>query len=155
MTRPHVVAAFGGPVATPAEPQAAWPADRDALAHVPRDANNPYLAPRTEVPLAQPAHGAGDSLVETLIPAKNGPALASYYLGLFSLFPCLGFPLGIAAVYFGVQGLQNVRQNPAVRGGAHAWVGIICGGLFGLMNFALIALASFGMIAAMSDPRFR
>lgn len=155
-TRPHVIAAFGGPASPTIEPSNVWPTERDALANVPRDAGNPYLSPRTESPMAQPLQGAsGDSMVETLIPSKNGSALASYYLGLFSLFPCLGFPLGVAAVYFGLQGLKNVRQNPSVRGGAHAWVGLICGGLFGLMNLALIALTTLGMIAAMSDPKFR
>jgi hypothetical protein len=155
MTRPHVVAAFGGALPAP-DPSTAWSADRDTLADVPRDVANPYLSPRTESPMAVPDQSAGgDSIVETFIPSKNGPALASYYLGLFSLFPCLGFPLGVAAVYFGLQGLKNVRQNPVVRGGAHAWVGLICGALFGLMNFALLVMATFGMIAAMSSSKFR
>ena len=68
-----------------------------------------------------------ESIVETFVPSQNGPALVSYYVGIFSLFPCLGFPLGVVAVYYGLQGLRRVRENPAVRGGAHAWVGIVCG----------------------------
>jgi hypothetical protein len=146
MTRPHVVAAFGD-----CAPAIAWPAEPPTLPDVPRDATNPYSPPRTEFPLAATAHAAGaNSLIDTIIPAKNSAALASYYLGLFSLFPCLGFPLAVAAVYYGMQGLKSVRQNPSVRGGAHAWVGLICGLLFGLMNFALIAMAGLGMIAAVT-----
>ncbi len=67
---------------------------------------------------------------------------------IFSLFPCLGFPLGVAAVCFGVQGLRRVRATPEVRGGAHAWVGLICGGLFGLFNLLLVGAMLLGIAAA-------
>jgi hypothetical protein len=38
-----------------------------------------------------------------------------------------------------------------VRGGARAWVGIICGGLFGLFSFLPLALAVVGIIGAALD----
>jgi hypothetical protein len=53
--------------------------------------------------------------------------------------------MGVAAVYFGLQGLSRVRQNPEVRGGAHAWVGLVCGALFGLFNLLLIVLVVVGI----------
>lgn len=150
MTRPHVLVAFGLRNA-PAEGANGWAAGSGALPEVPRDPSNPYSAPRTSAPLAvADASTVGNSVVDTFIPAKNGAALASYYLGLFSLFPCLGFPLAVAAIIYGAKGLKAVRQNPEVRGGAHAWVGVICGSLFGLMNLCLIGLTLFGFVAAMT-----
>ena len=141
MMRPNVMAAFGGVTAAPLiEPR------RRVVT-----SDNPYASPDSEVLSAavvgeQPTSGV-EGVVETLIPSGNGPALAAYYLGLFSLFPCLGFPLGVAAVVFGQRGLRNVRENPAVSGGVHAWIGIICGSIFGLFNFALAVLMVIGLIA--------
>jgi hypothetical protein len=145
MSRPLVVAAIDG-----VEPV---PATGDLPPHV--ESSNPYVSPLT-APISNEVDappGPVESVVETFIPSQNGPALASYYLGLFSLFPCLGFPLGVAAVYYGVRGVRNVRQNPAVRGGAHAWVGVICGGLFGLFNFLLLVGFVIAMIAAAVSQR--
>ena len=59
-----------------------------------------------------------------LIPYKNQSALIGYYLAVFSILPCIGMVLGI-------QGLRFVNAHPEARGRAHAWVGIIVGGLFG------------------------
>ncbi len=140
MSRPRVLAAFAAQ-----NPSAAAPFDAD---NVPRNepaSLNPFSAPTTaELPVWSAEPGDSSSITETFIPSKNGPALASYYLGIFSLFPCLGFPLGVAAVYFGIQGIRRVRKNPEVRGGIHAWVGTICGALFGLFNLALITLMIIG-----------
>jgi hypothetical protein len=144
MTRPHVVAAFSGYASDALQPM--WPAS-GADAWTPQDSSNPYLPPQpVALPKATPG-GISESIVETLVPSKNGPALVSYYFGIFSLMPCLGFPMGVVAVYYGIQGLRRVRENPAVRGGAHAWVGVICGGLFGLFNLLLLIAAIAGIIA--------
>lgn len=148
MTRPGVAAAFGGiPVAGAESPWAPTTPGPEGM----RDASNPYVSPQTDA--TRPWAGsdelpAPETIIETFVPTRNPRALASYYLGLFALFPCLGFPLGVAAVYFGVQALRRVRKDPAVRGGVHAWVGLICGGLFGLLNFALLVLLIFSGIAA-------
>jgi hypothetical protein len=137
VTRPNVVAAFAG--TSSAEPLDAQLADSQP-AGAGLDFNNPYASPRTASapPAMHAARGSVESVVETFVPSRNGPALAAYYLGLFSLLPCFGFPLGVAALYLGIRGLRNVRANPEVRGGAHAWVGVICGALFGLFNFVLL-----------------
>jgi len=95
------------------------------------------------------------SPVERLIPAKNGSALASYYLGLFSLFPVFGLVLAIAAVILGWQGLKNYHKNPAVRGRTHAWVGLICGVVFGLFNLLIVAVIVFGLITAAASSANR
>jgi hypothetical protein len=71
---------------------------------------------------------------------KNGPALASYYLGIFSLIPGLGIVTGILAIIFGVKGVRLARAHPEARGVAHAWVGIVFGALFALGQAVLLAV---------------
>ncbi len=81
-----------------------------------------------------------------LVPYKNAQALWAYYLGIFSLIPCLGLPLGIAAIILGIKGVRNARQQPQVRGKVHAIIGIVLGGLC-LLGYLLVAvLAAIGII---------
>jgi hypothetical protein len=75
-----------------------------------------------------------------MIPTKNGPALAAYYLGIFSVIPFLGIPMGIIALILGIKGLRRAREHPEAKGKVHAWVGIIAGGLFALLYLALTGL---------------
>lgn len=81
-----------------------------------------------------------DNTLGGLIPVRNSQALIAYYLGVFSLIPCLGIVLGIAAFVLGLRGLAFANQNPEVKGKAHAWVGIIAGGLFGF-GYLIAAIA--------------
>lgn len=80
-----------------------------------------------------------------MIPDKNPSALMSYYLGIFSVIPCLAIPMGIAAVVLGLKGLRLVKGRPEVRGRTHALVGIIAGGLFALVNIRLLAAVAVGV----------
>jgi len=82
-----------------------------------------------------------------VIPYKNMPALLAYYLGLFSLFPCLGLFLAIPALVLGIMGLRKRKENPAVKGSVHAWIGIVMGGIFTLVWGAAWILGIIGMIA--------
>lgn len=75
-----------------------------------------------------------------MIPYKNGPALTAYYLGIFSIIPILGIPMGIAAVVLGFLGLRKQKTEPAVKGKMHAYVGIGCGGLGALGWLALFLI---------------
>ena len=54
-------------------------------------------------------------------------------LGLFSLLPCLGLFLATPAPVLGSMGLKKRKQNPAVKGSVHAWIGIVMGGIFTLV----------------------
>jgi hypothetical protein len=92
-----------------------------------------------------------DNTLGGLIPVKNPQALAAYYLGLFSLLPC--FPIGIAAFFLGLRGLRNARENPAVRGTVHAWIGVLMGGFCGLLWLALTVLICIAGIVANNQPR--
>jgi thiol:disulfide interchange protein len=85
-----------------------------------------------------------------MVPYRNKAALAAYYLGLFSIIPCLGPLLSIAAIVFGIMGLRQARLRPEAKGKVHAWVGIIAGLLFGLVALAITLALGAGLIAAAS-----
>ena len=74
-----------------------------------------------------------NDLVGIMIPTGNKPALISYYVALASLLPALGIVAGIVAVVFGVKGIRLARRHPEVRGGLHAWFGVLFGGFFALV----------------------
>jgi hypothetical protein len=83
----------------------------------------------------------GDEGIATLIPYRNVPALVSYYLGVFSLIPCIGgLLLGPAAVILGFLGLRRKKSNPQAKGTAHAITGIVLGSLTFIANIAGIIL---------------
>jgi len=67
---------------------------------------------------------------------KNKPALIGYYLAVFSLIPCIGLLLAIAAVALGVRGLAVARETPEAHGKAHAWIAIVLGGLMLILQGA-------------------
>jgi hypothetical protein len=96
----------------------------------------PPRVPPPPPPIAPPA-SAGSGL-EAIIPTRNPHALAAYYLGLFSLIPILGLPMGIAALVLGIKGARFARAYPGVHGTTHAWVGIICGGFWALVNVFIV-----------------
>jgi hypothetical protein len=81
-----------------------------------------------------------DTTMGGLMPYKNGPALAAYYFGVFSAIPLVGIALGIVGVILGIIGLRRAKEHPEVKGKAHAWVGIIAGGLFALLYLGLIVV---------------
>ena len=81
-----------------------------------------------------------DNTLGGLIPYKNAQALWAYYLGIFSLIPCFGIPLGIAALVLGISGLTKAKQHPETKGKVHAWVGIFLGGLSALINILVISV---------------
>jgi hypothetical protein len=82
-----------------------------------------------------------DNPISAVIPYKNPKALFAYYLGIFSLIPCIGIPLGIAAFILGILGLKAANTHPNAHGKVHAWIGIILGGLCAVgYTAALIAL---------------
>lgn len=80
-----------------------------------------------------------------LIPYRNSAALIGYYLGVFSLIPVLGIPLGIVAVILGSKGLKFAKLNPDAKGVGHAWTAIILGGLSAVGYTLLIAALISGV----------
>jgi len=83
---------------------------------------------------------AGSDGIATIIPYKNPQALTAYYLAVFSLIPVLGMILGPAALILGLKGLKVAKEHPELKGTAHAWVGIIGGGLVIFGHVAVILL---------------
>lgn len=82
----------------------------------------------------------GTEAVATVVPYRNPSALIAYYLGVFSLAPCLGLLLAPFAFVLGILGLRYRKQNPQAHGVAHAWIGIIIGGLSIVGHGMVIAL---------------
>ena len=94
-------------------------------------------------PTPQATTPKGDGGDSTVIPYKNVPALTAYYTGVF----CIICPpiLSIPAIVLGVKGLRNVKENPEVKGTAHAWIGILSGSFFLILSIVvgvLIAIRS-------------
>ncbi|KKM00141.1 hypothetical protein LCGC14_1807420, partial [marine sediment metagenome] len=120
----------------------------DASHSVPRApaAVSPAAPPITSPAMAPPVQPAAlRAQVETdatggLIPYKNVPALVGYYLGVFSLIPCIGILLGPVAVVLGILGLRRARLHPEARGKVHAWVAIVLGCLALIVYGSLLAL---------------
>ncbi len=81
-----------------------------------------------------------------VIPFKNPNALASYYIGLFSLLPILSYVMGPAAIVLGVKGLKYAKQYPIVKGQAHAWVGIVCGALWTVVYYGFTLIMVLAML---------
>lgn len=96
--------------------------------------------------MQQPPDGTGisDQTVhvqntwENIVPYRNVQALTAYYLGVFSIIPFLGIPLGVVAVILGIAGLKMADAHPERGGRAHAWTGIIAGGVFSVMYMLII-----------------
>ena len=77
-----------------------------------------------ERPRKKKRSGSG---MNTIIPLKNGKALASYYCGVFSLIPGLGCILGPIALILGILGFMHANQYPEAGGKGHAITGMILG----------------------------
>ena len=100
----------------------------------------------------RPAETQGDA-TGGVIPYKNPPALIAYYCGIFSLIACIPFffPLPIAALILGIKGLRKAKAEPHVKGQVHAWIGIVCGAIFGLIGIVSTVGAIAAIIAAMTQ----
>ncbi len=99
---------------------------------------------RVELAGAPAPPPSGDETVAKVIPYKNAAALTAYYLGVFSLIPCVGLILGIAALGLGVMGLKVAKRNPQAHGTVHAWVGIVLGRITFVGNAVVIILMVMG-----------
>jgi len=90
------------------------------------------------------ASGASDTLSK-IVPYRNKPALIGYYLAVFSLIPCIGLLLAIAAVVLGIKGLAVARQTPEAHGKAHAWIAIVLGGLMLILQGACAVMFALAL----------
>ena len=73
-----------------------------------------------------------------MIPSRNPAALASYYLGILSFIPVLGFFFGLAAIVLGHKGQDAARQRPEIKGGGHAIIGLVAGYFFVLIHVVVL-----------------
>jgi len=89
---------------------------------------------------AEAAPGGGQEALAAVVPYRNPYALMAYYCGVFSLIPCAGLVLGSAGFVLGIMGLREARRHREAKGKVHAWIGIVVGGLFALVNIAAIGI---------------
>lgn len=94
---------------------------------------------------AQPGQPPTSNPLDKLIPTKNTNALLAYYFGVFSLIPCFGLFLGVAAIILGVRGKRAINLNPDLPGKTHAAVGIWVGGFSVLAHAVLTVVIAFAM----------
>ena len=107
----------------------------------------PVPTPVTPPQYPQPPFTSEGDSTGGLIPYKNMPALLAYYLGILSLVCCLfGVPFGIVPLVLGIVGLQRRAANPVIKGSAHAWIGIVLGGLNLVFSLLLIGLFIFAAL---------
>jgi hypothetical protein len=88
--------------------------------------------------------GAGSDPLAKIVPYRNPYALTAYYLGVFSLIPCLGVLLALASIPLGILGLKHARAHPETHGKVHAWVGIVVGIVVLVAHAVFIAVVSRG-----------
>jgi hypothetical protein len=82
-----------------------------------------------------PPEGSG---IEALIPYHNPLGLTAYYLGVFSLIPCLGLLLGPAGLITGIMGVRAQRADPRKGGVGHSIAGIVLGSLTTVANYSVV-----------------
>lgn len=114
---------------------------------------NPYQPnhhPQQPPQLPNPGNNNEGDATGGVIPYKNPKALVSYYLGILSGLPIIGFPLGVIAFILGIMGLRDRRRNPAIKGSIHAGIGIGCGGFFALFWGAILVIIIIGVSSEIS-----
>ncbi len=86
-----------------------------------------------------------DGTLSWLVPVgRSGWAIASGYLGLFSILPLIGLPFGLGAVITGILAIRSIQQHSKLTGLGRAWFGIIMGSLTMLLQLAVVAFAIIG-----------
>jgi Domain of unknown function (DUF4190) len=88
-------------------------------------------------PHRRPPPRGGDGFA-TVVPYRNGAALAAYYIGVFGLIPILGFVFGPLAFILGIIGLVKARKSPQAHGTGHAIAGIVLGVIDPLLWIVLL-----------------
>jgi len=78
-----------------------------------------------------------DDFVGRMIPTGNKPSLIGYYCAFGAWIPVIGVPLMVLAIVFGIKGVRLAKRHPQVRGGCHAWFGIVAGVGLGLLGIAM------------------
>ena len=83
-----------------------------------------------------------------MIPAKNPAALIGYYLGIFSLIPCVGLILSIPAIICGIIGISKANAEPEAEGKGHAIAALVLGIISLLLYGGFIVLSIIGAAAS-------
>ena len=112
----------------------------------PPSSQNPFSTPQQQSVPSSPYVMEGDK-TGGVIPYKNPHALIAYYLGIAALLPVIGIPFGIASLILGIIGLKKRRENPIIKGSAHAVIGIVLGACSIFCYGGFIAMGIIGFFA--------
>src|SRR5262249_60270804 len=123
-----------------------------ALGPAPRPGEEPPPRPRVRRPAPDEDDDVDDP-VATIIPYRNGRALAAYYFGVFALIPCAGLILGPLALTFGILGLRYVKAHPTAKGTGHAIARIELGSLSALLNWGVVIVGVIAIIVQAGSRR--
>ncbi len=89
-----------------------------------------------------------DTGLNSLIPYRNPNALIGYYVGVFSLIPCIGALLGPAAIVLGWMGVKYRNKHPTAGGLGHAITALVLGGLTTLGNWGIVVAVAIAALMA-------
>lgn len=112
----------------------------------PEQRPTPAPLPPVEPTPGAPVSPTSDGTLGGLIPYKNSSALIAYYLGVFSL--ACGPLLGLPAFILGLRGLKYYKAHPEAKGKAHAWVGLIMGGIWIVLTLIFVVLTLIGLVSS-------
>jgi hypothetical protein len=68
--------------------------------------------------------------------------------GILMFIPILGVIFSIGTLVMGIKGLKNVKENPVVRGTAHAWIAVIGGALEIIVSLIFTVFFIIGIFAS-------
>lgn len=109
-------------------------------------ANGLEICPKCGVPTGiVKSLDSEDALLRMAIPiGRSGYAIAAGYLGLFSLFPFLGFLASPLAIISGILAISDIRKSQGKKVGmGRAIFGIVCGSIGILGSIGIIVAILF------------
>ena len=98
-----------------------------------------------EMPGDMPEWATDQETLEKMLLQANPMARLSYWMGLLSLIPCIGFPIAFMAIRLGIRGLKNCFSSSEAGGLGFALAGVSLGTLVLVAYFALIFFALRGL----------
>jgi hypothetical protein len=122
-----------GPTDAVAPASAVEPVPAPESAGVSQSEPEPSKAPEPDVDSVFTAPSASEEVF------KKGAAMTSLWLAALGLIPVFGLLCVIPAIFFGLKGLNETKDQPQSRERMHALVGVLVGGFLTLMYLFLIA----------------
>lgn len=82
----------------------------------------------------------GEEVIKMSTGQKSKLAIISLVLGIFSFIHLFGLEKAALAVIFGFLALNEISNQPEMKGKSYAWVGIILGTLSLVLTITLLSI---------------